>query len=456
MRQRLFRLLLVCTLLLAACCSWLFGTAAQAAGEGEGSVFVIPVENRIETGLAMSLHRAFDQAQAQHAKAIVLDINTLGGEVGAALEIGETIRGSQIPVIAYIRSQAISAGSYIALNATHIAMAPGSTIGAAEARNADGDVADPKVIAFWRSAMTSAAEATGKDGKIAAGMVDRNVVIPGLKAKGELVSLSAEQAVEHKIADGIFDKLDDAIVYYGYQKDLIYTYHPSFSEKVARFLTNPLVIPILLVVGLLGITTELLVTGKIFPGLIGVTSLGLYFFGHMVAGFAGWESVILFAAGIILLVAEIFVTGFGILGGLGVLAMGSGIVIAAYDTTYGLKVLAIAIVLSIVVGIILFKYFGHLGLWNRLILNERQDKTAGYTPTRNLRHMLYQNGKTVTPLRPAGTATFNGQRFDVVSTGEFLPIGTDVQIVLIEGTRIVVRRKMQGETTVIPRVTEDK
>ena len=441
-----------CLLLLVALFAGLFGGTAHA--EGERLVYAVPVQNEIETGLASSLQRAFLQAEEAGAAAIVLDINTLGGRVDAAVEIADTIRSSQIPVIAYIRGHAISAGSYIALNSGQIAMAPGSTIGAAEVR-VNGEVPDdPKLIAFWRSEMTAAAENTGRDTKIAAGMVDRNLEIPGLKAKGELVSLSANQAVDLKIADGVFATLDEALVHYGYQGAMVKTYHPTFSEKLAGFVTLPAVIPFLLILGLVGLTAELLLPGHVFPGLIGAASLGLYFFGHMVAGFAGWESVILFGVGILLMIAEIFVTGFGIIGGLGVLALGSGVVMAAYDTTYGLKVLLFALVVAAVCGFIFFKYFGHLGTWNRLILNDRQEKAAGYTPTRNLRHMMYQSGRTVTPLRPSGAAVFQGQRYDVVSEGSFVPVDTDVQIVLIEGTRIVVRPKKQGENTVIPRQQE--
>jgi membrane-bound serine protease (ClpP class) len=220
---------------------------------------------------------------------------------------------------------------------------------------------------------------------------------------------------------------------------------------VARFVTKPAVIPLLLILGLLGLTAELLLPGHIVPGLIGLCSLGLYFFGNMVAGFAGWESMILFAVGLVLMVAEIFIAGFGIVGGLGILALGAGVVTAAYDTTFGLKMLLLALFLSAILAFVLVKYFGHLGLWNRLILTDRQEKSSGYTPTRNLRHMMYQSGRAVTPLRPSGTAVFHGQRFDVVSEGEFLPVDTDVQIVLIEGTRIVVRKKNGGENVVIPR-----
>lgn len=451
--RRVFRLTVACLLLIMACLPGLTGQLTAATTNKP--VFVIPVENEIETGLVRSLERAFAEAKAADSTVIVLDIDTLGGRVDAALEIGELIRSTDVPVIAYIRSQAISAGAYIALNAKHLAMAPGSTIGAAEVRTSEGEVADPKVVAFWRSAMVAAAEFTNRDTKIAAGMVDRNIEIPGIKQKGELLSLAAQQAVEHKIADGEFKTLDDALIHYGYQAELVLEYQASFAEKTARFLTHPLVIPVLLVLGLVGLTVEMMLPGHILPGMVGALSLTLYFFGHSVAGFAGWESVILFVVGVILMIAEIFVAGFGIIGLLGVLSLGTGVVMAAYDTTYGLKVMLFAIIVSVVVGIVLFKYFGHLGMWRHLILDDRQEKEAGYTPNRSLRHMMFQVGRTVTPLRPSGSAVFHGQRFDVVSEGAFLPVDTDVQIVLIEGTRIVVRPKPPGENTVIPRQTEE-
>ncbi|ARU62024.1 hypothetical protein CBW65_14170 [Tumebacillus avium] len=450
--KRLFLSLIICLLTLM---SWagLSSPAAQAAEEG--SVYVIPVENEIETGLTASLRRAFQLAEEESARAIVLDIDTLGGRVDAAMEIGELIRGSDIPVIAYVQSKAISAGSYIALNAPQLAMAPGATIGAAEVRQGDGEQADPKVVAFWRAEMIAAAEHTGRDTKIVSGMVDRNVEIPGVKEKGELISLSAEQAVQHKLADGIFPDLNAALAHYGYEDAPTHVYQPTLSERIGRFVTQPLVIPLLLVIGLMGLTWEIVVPGKLFPGVIGAGSLALYFWGHMAAGFAGWESVILFVAGVVLMIAEIFVAGFGIVGALGVIALGSGVVLAAHDTSYGLKAMLFAIILSVVLGAVLFKYFGHLGMWKKIILTDQQEKADGYVPAKSYRHMMYQTGRTVTPLRPSGTAVFHGQRFDVVSEGNWLPVDTDVQIVLIEGTRIVVRQVAGDANKVIP-VQEDE
>ncbi|TCP53316.1 membrane-bound serine protease (ClpP class) [Tumebacillus sp. BK434] len=451
--KRRFRCLIICLLMLLPFAGL---SAPDAKAAAEGSVFVIPVENEIETGLTASLRRAFSLAEEEQARAIVLDIDTLGGRVDAAMEIGELIRSTEIPVIAFVQSKAISAGSYIAINAPQLAMAPGATIGAAEVRQSDGEQADPKVVAFWRAEMIAAAEHTGRDTKIVSGMVDRNVEIPGVKAKGELVSLSAEQAVAHKLVDGIFPDLKAALVHYGYGDVAMHVYQPTLSEQIGRFVTQPLVIPLLLVIGLMGLTWEIVVPGKLFPGVIGGASLALYFWGHMAAGFAGWESVILFAAGLVLMIAEIFVAGFGIVGALGVIALGSGVVLAAHDTSYGLKAMLLAIILSVVLGAVLFKYFGHLGMWKKIILTDQQEKADGYVPAKSNRHMLYQTGRTVTPLRPSGTAVFQGQRFDVVSEGSWLPVDAEVQIVLIEGTRIVVRPASGESNKVIPVLQDEE
>ena len=90
----------------------------------------------------------------------------------------------------------------------------------------------------------------------------------------------------------------------------------SVSEQIARFLTHPLVVPILLSIGALGIVIELFTPSFGIAGSIGVASLLLFFYGHMVAGLAGMEALVLFIAGIILLLLEIVVPG-GVLGLLG-------------------------------------------------------------------------------------------------------------------------------------------
>ncbi|WP_018131844.1 NfeD family protein [Effusibacillus pohliae] len=415
--------------------------AAAAESQPNTEVYVVPVENTIETGLAESLQRAFQAAEAVHPHAILLRIDTLGGNIGAAMDIGKLIRQSKIPVIAYVERHAISAGAYIALNAKHLAMAPGSTIGAAEPRTVDGKTADPKTVAVWKSEMAAAAEATGRSSRIAEGMVDVNLEIPGLKAKGELLSLTAEQAVREKIADGIFATQEDVITHYGYHPQLAVEHKMSFAEKLARIVTHPYVIPILLIVGIVGLVVELLIPGVMLPGIIGGTALVLFFFGHIIAGFAGWESLLLFLLGAVLLVIEMFVPSFGLLGVSGIAAVGVGVGIAVYDAKYGIQSFLVALLAAAVAAWIAVRYFGRRGVWNRLILQDRFTKEAGYVPVKSYNYLLYQEGAALTPLRPAGTAVINGQRFDVVTEGGFINAGEPVTVVHVEGVRIVVRRK---------------
>src|SRR5690606_5811203 len=95
----------------------------------------------------------------------------------------------------------------------------------------------------------------------------------------------------------------------------------SWAEHVARFITHPIVASILLTLGSLGLVLELYTPGFGIPGILGLSGLILYFFGHMIAGLAGWEALLLFLAGVILLVIELFIPGFGIFGILGIVGV---------------------------------------------------------------------------------------------------------------------------------------
>lgn len=436
--MRFFRILAILCFTVAA---FLMPVSIKAESKQSAEVYVVDVQSTIETGLAQSLKRAFQEAEKIQPKAVLLRIDTLGGSVSAAVDIGEVIRDSNIPVIAYVEHNAISAGAYIALNAKHIAMAPGSTIGAAEPRTIDGKTADPKTVAYWASDMRAAAEANGRNGDIAAGMVDANLVIPGLKNAGQLVSLSAEQALQYKIVDGVFKNQDEVLAHFGYDPSRVVGYKMSFAEQVAHIVTHPFVIPILLIIGIVGLVIELLIPGVMLPGVIGVTAFGLFFFGHMIAGFAGWESLFLFLLGVVLLIIEMFVTSFGILGVAGIVAVGSSVGIAVFDAKYGIQSFLVSLVFAGVAAWITIKYFGHRGIWNKLILKDQFTKEAGYVPVKSYNYLLYQEGTALTPLRPSGTALINEQRFDVVTEGNFIQPGESIVVIHVEGVRIVVRQK---------------
>ncbi|WP_236404202.1 NfeD family protein [Microaerobacter geothermalis] len=413
---------------------------ASAAGE---LVYVIPVEQGVERGLQAFLERSFTEAEEAGADAIILEIDTLGGEVSAAWDIGELIRFSAIPVTAFIKDEAISAGTYIALNASTIAMAPGSTMGAAAPIDLAGNMADKKVVSTWTKKMVSAAELNGRNPLIAEGMVNPDVEIPGVTQKGELITLDAKEAKRLGYADTIASTREEVLAFIGLKDAEVVEEKLTTAEKLARIVTNPYVIPILFAIGLGGIIFELLAPGFGVPGIVGISAFALYFFGHYLAGFAGWEDIFLFIAGILLLVIEIFVPGFGIFGFLGIIAMITGLVMASYDTVYGLTSLGIATVVAFIVGFIIFKYFGHRGIWNRFILKDEQIRESGYVAPKDYQQLLGKDGISITPLRPAGTGEIAGERVDVVSEGGFISANRPIRVVLVEGTRLVVRERKE-------------
>nr|WP_237391894.1 NfeD family protein [Paenibacillus dendrobii] len=420
---------------------------ANAETAKTGPVYMIPVDQKIETGLEKFMKRGFKEAGKMNAELIILEINTPGGLVNTAQDIGKMIRESNITTVAYIRGNAASAGSYIALNADKIAMSPGSMIGAAAMVDSTGKrVDDPKLVAAWKSEMAAAAESSGRKGEIAAGMADINAVVdmPEIgekKEKGEIIALSSEQALKVGYADTIASTPEEVVSWMGYSTDDIFHVQHTGAEKLASFLTNPIVMTILLFLGIAGIVIELIVPGFGAPGIIGVAAFVLYFFGNYVAGFAGNETWLLFIVGLVLMILEMFVPSFGILGILGAISLVAGVVRAAYDTSHALLSLGIAFAAAAVVIIIVAIVFKERGIWNRFILSESLTKEQGYVPTDSKEALLGLEGTSVTPLRPAGTAVIGQERIDVVTDGEFIPRDTAVVVVLVEGARVVVKQK---------------
>ncbi|MCK9905498.1 ATP-dependent Clp protease proteolytic subunit, partial [Frankia sp. Cpl3] len=220
---------------------------------------LIPVEQGIERGLEAFLMRAVADAEDAGADLIILDIDTPGGEIVAADKIAQLIRQIPIHVVAYIDNQAFSAGTYIALNADEIVMTPGSSMGAAAPIDLAGNAADIKVVSAWSEKMEAAAKLHKRDPEIARAMVQIDADIPGLKKKGTVLSLDAEEAKKLGYADRLVANTTELYDYLGVAENDVVKLQPTVGERVARFVTSPVVMSALLVIGLVGIVVELLV-----------------------------------------------------------------------------------------------------------------------------------------------------------------------------------------------------
>jgi membrane-bound serine protease (ClpP class) len=404
------------------------------------TVYVIPVQETVEKGLLAFINRSIKEAEELNAELIILDINTPGGAVDAASDIAKSMTTTKIPLIAFVNKQALSAGAYIALHADEIYMTPGSTMGAAAIIDQQGNAAGEKAESFWLAAMKSAAELNGRDPIYAMAMADKEIDLPDVNAgKGELLTLTPTQALQVGYSEGTVENLTDLLDQLGVEDSNIVNSEVSFSEHIARFITHPVVVPILLSLGSIGLIVELYSPGFGLPGIVGISSLLLFFYGHTVAGLAGMEAIILFFVGFVLLVLELFVPG-GILGIIGVIAVLTSVFMSTESVELAAISIFIALTLSVIVSILLFKVFGKkISLFDRLILKDATVTDKGYVSNTNRLELIGLEGKTVTPLRPSGTAMFDQEYFHVVTEGVYIPENTAVKIVKVEGARTVVR-----------------
>jgi membrane-bound serine protease (ClpP class) len=432
----------------------LCAVAAAFAQERPHVVYVAPIEGIIDLGLAPYVQRVLDEATAAGAAAVVLEINTFGGRVDAAVQIRDSLLNSRVRTVAFVNKRAISAGALISLAAENIVMAGGSTIGAATPVQAGqpGAAAQPveeKTVSYVRKEFRATAERRKRPPLLAEAMVDTDVEIRGVIAKGKLLTLTTEEALKHKFADFRADTLEDALERLGLGGADIRRASPNWAENVVRFLTHPLVSSLLVTVGMLGIIIELRSPGLGVAGAIGVGSLAAFFWGHWLVQLAGWGELLLALGGVALLILELLVIpGFGFAGILGIIAILAALVMSVvgsgatpeYFMLAAARIVG-ALLLALLASFILLRFMPRTPFGRRLILDTGlgAGQHYGSAPESDLR-WLGKRGRATSSLRPAGIADIEGARVDVVSEGELIEPGTPVEVAHVDGNRIVVRR----------------
>jgi membrane-bound serine protease (ClpP class) len=439
--------------------------ALGAAGRGATQptrpiVYVISIDGIVDLGLAPFLARTIREAQQDGAAAVLLDINTFGGRVDAAVAMRDSLVDSPVRTIAYVHPRAISAGALIALAAETIVMASGGTIGAATpvlGGSGPPQAADEKTVSYMRKEFGATAERRKRPALFAEAMVDADVEIAGVVEKGKLLTLSSTEAIQHKVAEHTADTLDAALAAAGLPDAELRRATQTWAETLVRFLTNPVVNSLLMTVGLLGILVEIRTPGFAVPGTIGVLFLGLFFWGQWLVQLAGWEELLLVLLGVVLLGVEVFVLpGFGVAGIGGILALVAGLGLAMVGAGATVNVIigalgrvAISLLIALGGGLLLLRFLPHLPFGRRLVLDTEMPADAGYSSEPAADHqLLRRSGIALSPLRPSGVAEIDGARVDVVSDGTFVDAGAAVEVIRVDGNRIVVRqlRRAHSET----------
>ena len=409
------------------------------------------IEGMIDGGVAAYVARVVAQAREDTAAAIVFEMDTYGGRVDAADAIRKELLDTPIPTITWVHPNAASAGALIALSTDTIAMSPGSAIGAATpVSGTTGEVASSKVISYFRVIMGETATATGRDPVIAEAMVDSSVVVPGLTSAPRPLTLGATQAISIGIAQQMASSLEDVLRQNGYEGARVVMIESDWAEEVVRFLTNPMVSGILMTVGALGLIYELTSPGFGVAGTAGIVSLVLFFGSHWIIRLAELPELVLFVVGIGLIIAEIFVPG-GILGIIGSVAVVASLVLAMLPSIelVGFEELAgaftsvgVALILTFVGVAIILRSFVEMPMFKRLLLERRQTPGKGVPVAERQRSDLVgRQGVAKTPLRPTGMAELDGRYVDVTTEGEHLEPGTPVEVVHVDGLRIVVKQR---------------
>ncbi|MGI5891588.1 MAG: NfeD family protein [Bacillota bacterium] len=418
--------------------------AVQAANEGQ--TYLIPISGDIDNTMLNFIQKSYTEAVLNGAEAIIFEIDTYGGLMDAAISIKELIFNAQVPTACFVNAKAISAGSLIALAGQKLAMCPGSTIGAAEPRIGNKKT-DEKVLSMWSAELSATAEARGKDGTIAAAFADSDIVIEGLKKQGKLLTLTDSKALEVGIADIRANNSLEVAEQLDFSTDLV-NMDLSFQDRIADWLSSPLIAALLLTIGIAGLIIELVTVSSGAFGAIGLFSFALFFAGNFWAGNAGWLSIVMFGAGLILLVVEVFVLpGFGVAGVLGLAALFASIVFASPSITYAIIAILIAVAAAAALIFFSVKNKKIRTFWRKLILSHKLDSDEGYdSADKNLMDLKGAEGIAITPLRPAGTAVFDQKRIDVVTEGEFIDNGAPVKVIGVEGVRVIVRQKEIDKT----------
>jgi membrane-bound ClpP family serine protease len=396
--------------------------------------------------------------------------------------------GLPLKTIAFVRpGQTLSAGTFLALGCSEIALGEGSVLGDFNYLPKDqlekyegarkmlvklaNDRGYPELL--FRAMLDPGVEvyrARKKDGRYE--LVTKQMLMNqqgqwgesarlGSNLKGELLKLDNQLAKDLEDADlrvvqqNKVKDLDDLYARYGIKREEVRRYGDWLSA-VAEFFRQPLVNVLLIMIGIGGLILELKMPGVGIPGVIAAICFVLFFWAYSFVGEFTMLAVMLFVLGLILIGVEVFilpgVMAFGISGVLLVIlslvlvtltkmpqSTSDWLSLGATLTTFG-----VGLVAAIAAAVVLAWYLPHIPYASRLMLkppSESEEATGpealGGVDTKAA--LLGAIGVAATTLRPAGKARIGDEYLDVVAEGDYVNPGSRVQVIEIEGNRIVVK-----------------
>src|SRR5204863_3060171 len=327
---------------------WLALAIASRASAAE-KVSLINIDGAIGPATASYISRSIDEARAQNAQCLIIQLNTPGGLLDSTQKIVQSFLGSPVPVVVYVAptgATATSAGCFITVAASVAAMAPATTIGAAH----------PVSIGGFPSGGEEKTDETMKQKlenfsvsyiETIAGKRQRNVEWAKSAVK-ESASITAEKALQLKVIDliatdmsDLLQKLNGRVVDGKTLKTAgaeISQIKMSPSEHVFQKLWRPEVMFILMLIAMYGIIAEVSTPGAILPGVAGAIALLLFLYMAAVLP-VNVTGLGLIALAIFLFIFDVYATTHGVLtvGGVIAFLLGSLMLFNRADPLYRLS-----------------------------------------------------------------------------------------------------------------------
>lgn len=428
---------------------WLFSISSLNAN----NILHIKIADAISPGTSKYFNDAFKEAQKIDAKIIIVELDTPGGLVTTTREMVQKILNSKIPIVMYVSpkgARAASAGTFL-MYASHIAaMSPSTNIGAAtpvslgmeppKDEKSKKDKNEEKV-----QDMKSAMEKKVLNDTIAyiksiAEHKNRNIEW-AIKAVKDGDSLSANEALKKGVIDllannvnELINKIDKRVVKVN-EVDVeistsnsnIVLFEPSWRTKILMSISNPNIAYAFLIMAFYGILFEMMNPGSIFPGVIGAVSAlaALYALNILPFNYVG---LLLIFLGIILMLIEVTITGFGILGIAGVISFALGSVMLFDEKTIGVSISYPIIIAFSLVSLV---FFGYL---LRFLLKVRKEKSSI-----GMNNLIGEKAQVVNLKDDNYKVSLQGELWNAKSK-EKLDLNDEVIIEKIEGLILQIRR----------------
>jgi membrane-bound serine protease (ClpP class) len=408
------------------------------AADNPATVEVLTVDGTIVPVIADYIERGISQAEENGATVCIIELDTPGGLLDSTKEIVQSIMNADVPIVVYVSPKdawAASAGTFITLSAHIAAMTPGTIMGAAHPVAAGGEEMPEdqmqKIVEFSAEWMRTIAEERGRN------MEEAELAVRESK------SFSDVDALEYNLIDLRADNLEDLIAQIdGWEVTLAngeevvidtadYVQTRNEMNAIEQFLhtiSDPNIAYILFTLATIGLITEISNPGLVFPGVAGGISLFLAFYSLGVLD-AYWGGIALLLLAVGLLIAEYFTTTFGLLtaGGIASLVMGSLIL---FTHTPGVEV-SYGLIAGVAVGFTAFAVF----VVGAIIRGQRRRKATG------AEGMIGTTAIAKTPLDPTGTVRAQGELWTAASEGGRVAPGEEVIITRVEALKLWVTKK---------------